>query len=140
MRLQERDDNGSQKNIVKAEQTKRNENNDNYGGSLSIECPITSKNQVSRLVQLLAVKLSTAVSKSGSGLLRGDVALRLCHHLITDQELAHGSAAEEGRIKVHVEVTGLNLLGCTFKRCLVKTHACFMLVASISQNMLLNIL
>jgi len=36
MRLQERDDNGPQKNIVKAEQTKRNENNDNYGDSLSI--------------------------------------------------------------------------------------------------------
>ena len=95
---------------------------------------------MSRLVQLLAVKLSTTVSESGSGLLGGDVALRLCHHLITDQELAHSSAAEEGRIEMHVEVTGLDLLRCTFKRCLVKTHAYFMLVTAISQHMLLDIL
>lgn len=140
MRSKERDGNGSWKNIVEAEQTKRNENNDNYGGSLSIVSNYVQESGVSRLVQLLAVKLSTAVSKSGSGLLRGDVALRLCHHLITDQELAHSSAAEEGRIEMHVEVTGLDFLGRTFKRCLMKTHACFMSVTQISQNMLLNIL
>jgi hypothetical protein len=95
---------------------------------------------MSRLVQLLAVKLSTAVSESGSRLLRGNVALRLCHHLVTNQELSHGRAAEEGRVEVHVEVTGLNLLGSTFKWCLVKTHAYCLLVSSISQIMDLDIL
>jgi hypothetical protein len=87
---------------------------------------------------LLAVKLSTAVSKSGSRLLRSNVALRLCHHLVTNQELSHGCATQKGRVEVHVEVTGFDLLGRTVQWCLVDAHACLVLVSSISQNCLLT--
>lgn len=101
-----------------------NEHNNDYSNSLSIVSNIVQWSAVKNLVQVLAVKLSAAVSESGSSLLGSDVALRLCHHLVTNQELAHSSAAKKRRIEVDVEVASIDLLGSAFEWCLVKTHAC----------------
>lgn len=101
-----------------------NEHNNDYSDSLSIESNIVQWLSRSRSVQLLAVELSAAVSESGSSLLGGDVALRLCHHLVTNQELAHSSAAKKRRIEMDVEVTSIDLVRRSFEGCLVKTHTC----------------
>lgn len=114
-----------------------NEHDNDYSDSLSIESNIVQWLSKSRSVQLLAVEFSTAVSKSGSSLLRGNVALRLCHHLVTNQELAHSSAAKKGRIEMDVEVTSIDLVGSSFEGCLVKTHACSMVSVCVSNHMFL---
>jgi hypothetical protein len=76
-----------------------------------------------RTLQLLAVKLAPATSQTLRSLLRSDVALRLCKHLITDLELADGSTSEQRWEEVDVEMAALDLFRRSSQRCLMYTHA-----------------
>jgi hypothetical protein len=73
--------------------------------------------------RLDTVERAAAVAKAFRGLLRGDVALRLCHELVADEELSYSGAAQEGWVEVDVEVAGFDLPGGAGERCLVETHA-----------------
>lgn len=76
------------------------------------------------LFEGLAIQWAAAASEMVCSLLRRDVALRLGQHLVTDLELADGGAAEQGRVKMNMEMTALDFIGCAFQRRLMNTHAC----------------
>jgi hypothetical protein len=79
-------------------------------------------------VKQLAVQLPTTAPQPRSGLLRGDVPLRLGHQLVSDEELADGGGAEERRVEVHVKPAVFGLLLGTVKRRLVNAGAWSLLV------------
>jgi hypothetical protein len=74
-------------------------------------------------LKLLAVQLAATGAQALCGLLRGDVALRLGHHLVSNLELANGGTSQERRVEVDVEVAGLDLVGCARERSLMEAHA-----------------
>jgi hypothetical protein len=76
------------------------------------------------MLELLAVKLAIAGAEALCSLLRGDVALRLCEHLVADLELPDCGATQKRGVEVDVEVAGLDLVDCTCERSLVNAHAC----------------
>ena len=79
---------------------------------------------VSRLLQQLAIELTTAVSETRSRLLWCNIPLRLSHQLIPDQELAHGGRPEKRRIEVHMEPAHLGLFLRAIQRRLVDARTC----------------
>ncbi|CRK44886.1 hypothetical protein BN1723_006342 [Verticillium longisporum] len=56
------------------------------------------------------------VAQTGGGLLGGDIALRLGHELVADEELADRRGPQQGRVEVHVQVAVVGLL------CLLTLH------------------
>jgi len=74
------------------------------GGTLGCQC---------------SVQWTAASAQSRRGLLRSDVALRLGHHLVANQELPHCGATEKRRIEVDVKVTCFDLLIRAIEWCLV---------------------
>ena len=76
------------------------------------------------MLELLTVKLAVTGAKTLCSLLRSDVALRLCQHLVADLELSDCGATQKRGVEVDVEMAGLDLVGCACERSLVNTHAC----------------
>jgi hypothetical protein len=70
------------------------------------------------------VQRPATVAQALRRLLRSDIALRLGHEFIADEELPHGGAAEEGRVEVDVEVRGFDFFGRASQWGLVEAHAC----------------
>jgi hypothetical protein len=61
------------------------------------------------LLQPLSIQLARAIAQALRSLLWCNITLWLCHHLITNQELAHSGASQQWRVEVHVEVRRLDL-------------------------------
>jgi hypothetical protein len=70
------------------------------------------------------VQRPATVAQALRRLLRSDIALRLGHEFIADEELPHGGAAEEGWVEVDVEVGGLDFFRSACQGSLVEAHAC----------------
>lgn len=75
------------------------------------------------LLHELPVEHSSTLAELGRRLFGGDVALWLGHHLVSDQELADGCAAQKRGIEVNVEVAGFDFFLGAVQWCLVESHA-----------------
>jgi hypothetical protein len=69
------------------------------------------------------VKRSTTVAQAFRSLFRRDIALRLSHEFVADEEFPHSRAAQERRVEVDVEVGGFDFFGCACEGSLVEAHA-----------------
>ena len=73
----------------------------------------------STVSRLSPVQLTSAVPESRCCLFRRNVALGLCHHFVSDQELAYCRTPQKRRVEVDVKMTRLDLFVGTFERCLM---------------------
>jgi membrane-bound lytic murein transglycosylase MltF len=76
-----------------------------------------------RTLQLLAVKLGSAIPETLCSLLGSDVALRFGEHFVADLELTDGSAPEQRWEEVDMEMTALDLFRRASQGRLMYTHA-----------------
>lgn len=72
---------------------------------------------------LRAIQRSTAVPQAFRGLFGRDIALRLGHQLVADEELSHRCAAQQRWVEVDVEMAGFDLFGGAGEWRLVDSHA-----------------
>jgi hypothetical protein len=81
------------------------------------------------------VKRSTTVAQAFRSLFRRDIALRLSHEFVADEELPHSRAAQERRVEVNVEVGGFDFFGGAGEGSLVEAHACCIWLVGCSSSL-----
>lgn len=72
---------------------------------------------------LRAIQRSVAIPQAFRGLFGRDIALRLGHQLVADEELSHCCAAQQRWVEVDVEMAGFDLFGGAGEWRLVDSHA-----------------
>lgn len=69
------------------------------------------------------IQLTTTAAQSLRRLLRCDISLWFCHHLVANKKLPHARTSQKWRIEMYVEVTRFNLVLTATQWCLVYAHA-----------------